>query len=60
MLSVVEGRLTCWAVCEQGDWWGLVTYPIAHGPTTSAVTHWIPAWVLKKAENASERPEHKL
>ena len=23
--KVVEGTLSCWAVCEQGDWWGLVT-----------------------------------
>jgi hypothetical protein len=29
--KVVEGRLTCWGICEQGDWWGLVTYPIAYG-----------------------------
>ena len=31
MHSVVEGRLTCWGICEQGDWWGLVTYEIAYG-----------------------------
>lgn len=20
--KVVEGRLSCWGICEQGDWWG--------------------------------------
>jgi hypothetical protein len=48
MHAVVEGRLTCWAICEQGHWWGLVTYPIAYGPKRRSVTHWIPAWVLKR------------
>jgi len=24
MHSVVDGRLTCWGICEQGNWWGLV------------------------------------
>ena len=46
--TVVEGRLTCWAICEQGHWWGLVTYAIAYGPRRRSVTHWIPAWVLKR------------
>ena len=31
MHKVVEGRLSCWGICEQGDWWGLVTYEIAYG-----------------------------
>ena len=48
MHSVVEGRLTCWGICEQGHWWGLVTYPIAYGPRRRSVTHWIPAWMLKR------------
>ena len=48
MHSVVEGRLTCWGICEQGLWWGLVTYSIAYGPRRRSVTHWIPAWVLKR------------
>lgn len=48
MHSVVEGRLTCWGICEQGFWWGLVTYEIAYGPRRKAVTHWIPAWMLKR------------
>ena len=48
MHSVVEGRLTCWAICEQGHWWGLVTYPIVYGPKRRSVTHWIPAWMLKR------------
>ena len=38
MHSVVEGRLTCWGVCEQGYWWGLVTYEIAYGPRRKPVT----------------------
>jgi hypothetical protein len=40
MYSVVEGRLTCWGICEQGDWWGLVTYEIAYGTRRKSVTHW--------------------
>lgn len=48
MLKVVEGQLTCWGMCEQGNWWGLVTYPITFGANERAVTHWIPAWVLKR------------
>jgi hypothetical protein len=48
MHSVVEGRLSCWAICEQGYWWGLVTYEIAYGARRKAVTHWIPAWTLKR------------
>lgn len=31
MAKVIEGQLTWWALCEQGAWWGLVTYPIRHG-----------------------------
>jgi hypothetical protein len=48
MHAVVEGRLTCWGMCEQGYWWGLVTYDIAYGPHRKSVTHWVPAWVLKR------------
>jgi hypothetical protein len=47
MHAVVEGKLTCWGLCEQGHWWGLVTYPITFGSTTRSVTHWVPAWVLR-------------
>jgi hypothetical protein len=46
--KVVEGRLTCWGICEQGDWWGLVTYPIAYGSRRKTVTHWVPAWMLRR------------
>jgi hypothetical protein len=46
--KVVEGRLTCWGICEQGDWWGLVTYPIAYGSKRKDVTHWVPAWILRR------------
>jgi hypothetical protein len=48
MYQVVEGQLSCWALCEQGYWWGLVTYQIAYGMKRTAVTHWIPGWTLKK------------
>jgi hypothetical protein len=48
MHSVVEGELSCWGICEQGHWWGLVTYDIAYGTRRRAVTHWIPAWMLKR------------
>lgn len=48
MHKVVEGRLTCWGRCEQGDWWGLVTYPIDYGTNRRTVTHWVPAWMLRK------------
>jgi hypothetical protein len=47
MHSIVEGRLSCWGICEQGHWWGLVTYHIAYGTRRKSVTHWIPAWTLK-------------
>ncbi len=46
--KVVEGRLSCWALCEQGDWWGLVTYPVAYGSKHRTVTHWVPAWTLRR------------
>jgi hypothetical protein len=46
--KVVEGRLSCWGICEQGDWWGLVTYPVDYGPKRKNVTHWVPAWTLRR------------
>jgi hypothetical protein len=46
MHKVVEGRLTCWGLCEQGAWWGLVTYSITFGASERPVTHWVPAWML--------------
>jgi len=48
MHGIVEGTLSCWGLCEQGFWWGLVTYEIAYGIHRKAVTHWIPAWTLKR------------
>jgi hypothetical protein len=48
MHKVVEGRLSCWGICEQGDWWGLVTYEIVYGAKRKAVTHWVPAWILRR------------
>jgi hypothetical protein len=49
MDKVVDGRLTCWGLCEQGQWWGLVTYEISYGAERRAVTHWVPAWTLRRA-----------
>jgi hypothetical protein len=53
--KVVEGQLTCWGICEQGDWWGLVTYPIAYGSKRKTVTHWVPAWTLRRNDAGSGR-----
>ena len=47
MDRVVAGALTCWGLCEQGEWWGLVSYPIVYGTHRRTVTHWVPAWVLR-------------
>lgn len=47
MHLVVRGQLTCWARSVHGDWWALVTYPVAFGQRARPVTHWVPAWVLK-------------
>jgi hypothetical protein len=48
MHSIVEGSLSCWGLCEQGRWWGWVTYEVAYGPHRREVTHWLPAWTLKR------------
>ena len=55
MHKVVEGRLSCWGMCEQGDWWGLVTYEIAYGSRRREVTHWVPAWTLRRNDAGEER-----
>lgn len=47
--KIVLGALTCWGLCEQGEWWGLVTYEIAYGAQRRPVTHWVPAWTLRRA-----------
>ena len=54
--KVVEGTLSCWGVCEQGDWWGLVTYEIAYGARRKAVTHWVPAFVLQPKTGHGRSP----
>lgn len=46
---IVAGTLSCWGLCEQGDWWGLVTYDVAYGAQRRPVTHWVPAWTLRRA-----------
>ena len=48
MHRVVAGWLRCWGLCEQGDWWGLVSYDVVHGSYRGAVTHWVPAWTLRR------------
>ena len=48
MHKVVKGRLTCWGMCEQGEWWGQVTYRIDYGAHSMEVTHWVPAWMLRQ------------
>jgi len=50
MHAVVTGALRCWGRCEQGEWWGLVTYPVAFGPARRPVTHWVPAGPRRPAE----------
>lgn len=47
--KVVAATLSCWGLCEQGEWWGLVTYEIAYGARRTRVTHWVPAWLLRRA-----------
>ncbi len=49
MDKIVAGTLHCWGLCEQGEWWGLVSYPIAYGGARKSVTHWVPAWALRRA-----------
>lgn len=49
MDRVVAGTLSCWGLCEQGEWWGLVSYAIGHGGQRQRVTHWAPAWTLRPA-----------
>ncbi|OFJ54022.1 hypothetical protein [Mycolicibacterium grossiae] len=48
MHSVVEGRLSCWGLCEQGHWWGWVRYDVVYGAERRSVEHWVPAWTLKR------------
>lgn len=48
--KTVTGTLSCWGLCEQGEWWGLVSYDVSYGAQCRAVTHWVPAWTLKRAK----------
>jgi hypothetical protein len=48
--KVVTGTLGCWGLCEEGQWWGLVTYRITYGAQSRPVTHWVPAWTLRPAQ----------
>lgn len=54
MHAVVTGTLSCWGMCEQGEWWGLVTYPITFGSTRRTVTHWVPAWTLRPSNSTPD------
>lgn len=45
---IVAGTLSCWGLGEQGDWWGLVSYPVSYGAERRTVTHWVPAWTLRQ------------
>jgi len=60
MHAVVPGTLSCWGLCEQGEWWGLVTYGIRYGSACRPVTHWVPAWTLRPDErqcsDSAQRP----
>lgn len=56
MHAVVPGSLTWWGLCEQGEWWGLVTYSIAYGSSRRTVTHWVPAWTLRPVREPPDRP----
>ena len=57
MHRVVSGRLSCWGLCEQGEWWGLVTYGIHHGSQRRTVTHWVPAWTLQPKQPHAAGPQ---
>ena len=48
MHRVVAGWLRCWGLSEQGVWWGLVSYDVVYGSDRRAVTHWVPAWTLRR------------
>jgi hypothetical protein len=45
---VVTGTLSCWGLCEQGQWWGLVSYDVRWGAQSRSVTHWVPAWTVRQ------------
>ena len=47
---VVPGRLSIWALSEDGEWLGLVAYDVRgadDGGLPQRVSHWLPARVLK-------------
>ena len=50
MDKIVVGTLSCWGLCEQGDWWGLISYEIRYGSQRRPVTHWVPAFTLRPAK----------
>lgn len=47
MRARVDGKLTCWGLDTEGQWFGLVEYPIRFGEKRRTIRHWIPAWMLK-------------
>ncbi|UZJ23424.1 hypothetical protein RHODO2019_09240 [Rhodococcus antarcticus] len=54
---VLEGRLTMWALSEEGDWFGLVVYEAAaaDGSTGATISHWVPAHVVLPVDGARGR-----
>src|ERR1700761_8722371 len=51
--KVVEGRLSGWGRCDQGAWWGCLTSPIVYVSKRKPVTHWVPAWTLRRNDAAA-------
>ncbi|GAB2921446.1 hypothetical protein GCM10027047_18540 [Rhodococcus aerolatus] len=52
--GVVTARLSAWARSAQGDWFALVAYDAAaaDGSTRAAVSHWVPAHVVRPVEGS--------
>lgn len=54
---VLEGRLTMWALSEEGDWFGLVVYEAAaaDGSSGAPISHWVPAHIVLPVDGARGR-----
>ena len=57
--SVHLGVLTEWGRDEWGAWYGKVPYPIPAKDRQEKVTHWVPGWALRPAEDPpiTRRPQ---
>ena len=54
--QVIDGRLTMWALSEDGEWLGLVAYDVGVADDDSLpqrVSHWLPARVLKPRDEGA-------